>query len=737
MSSLAPFDPNDYRKRVLAAVERRGGPDASDPFELYDLPVEAAAVAQLDDATVEARIAEVWAFWQRQRDHPRYRALVALLVETHAERSAQLRDAATRRATASRARADREERDAERYALLDAAISRLVQRHGGVPRDKLAGLDEVGALGGLTPDEVAARVRRHRMLAPTIGVERRRQIRALLDEFGRLTAATAPPTLLALLGLVPSASDQQVTAGWVAWRSRARELPAGRLRAVVDELLVHVADLLAPGRAAVEVYLDAVAADVTDYLRPRVRAAVLVEDRLVAEDHAHLLAEAVERGLDERRAATVIAALAAELNAPVEPLGPNADGRGGGDAERAGAGEDSRPRGDGPDGPGPRGGGGRRSAGAGPGGGGTRGSAGAQPGGDGARGGRGAAGAGQAGDGTRTAGAGGAEAAAPAAELLRKARAALRGGRPREARRLVDVALAAAGAPTGQARALSDEVDAVLADADRRSSTAVEAAADHRWVAALDELDHLARSASDAVPDLETRRSLARDEVTRADTDVEAALAGPEGRRTAALRAVLDRCRDHAPALEALTALTADPPAAPAWVSAARDGRGDVVVLWAPSSSGGVTYRVRRLRQDGTWQVIGRVPDSSIEDGGAPPGVEAPIYAVAALQAGRTSIETRSDQPAAPTGPPAPVGVLAVRVGDGTVDVTWTPVPRPAAGAVEYRVRRRDGEQWRVIGRTRDTWMHDGGAPAGVVPVYSVSASTAGVRSGEGRSDGG
>jgi hypothetical protein len=682
VSSLAPFDPNDYRKRVLAAVERRGGPEASDPFELYDLPVE--AVARLDDATVEARIAEVWAFWQRQRDHPRYRALVALLVETHAERSAQLRGAATRRATATRARAAREERDAERYALLDAAISRLVQRHGGVPRDKLAGLDEVGALGGLTSDEVAARVRRHRMLAPAIGGERRRQIRALLDEFGRLTAAQAPPTLLALLGLMPAASDQQVTAGWVAWRSRARELPAGRLRAVVDELLVHVADLLAPGRAAVEVYLDAVAVDVTDYLRPRVRAAVLVEDRLVADDHAHLLAEAVERGLDEPRAASVVAALAAELHAPVEPVGPETDGRAGRGANRAAAGADSRPGSSGPEG---------------------------------------AAGAGS-------------DSAASSAELLRQARAALRAGRPREARGLVDAALAPAGAPTGQARALSDEVDAVLAEAARRSSTAAEAAADKRWVSALDELDHLARSASDAVPDLEARRSQARAEVTRADADVAAALAGGEGQRTAALQAVLDRCRDHVQAREALTALTIDPPAAPAWVSAARDGRGDVVVLWAPSSSGGVTYRVRRLRRDGTWQVIGRVPDSSIEDGGAPPGVEAPIYAVAALQAGRTSIETRSDEPAAPTGPSAPVGVLAVRVGDGTVDVTWTPVSY-AGGAVEYRVRRQDGDLWRVIGRTRDTCMHDGGAPAGVVPVYSVSASTAGVRSGEGRSDGG
>ena len=26
---------------VLAAVERRGGPDTSDPFELYDLPLDA------------------------------------------------------------------------------------------------------------------------------------------------------------------------------------------------------------------------------------------------------------------------------------------------------------------------------------------------------------------------------------------------------------------------------------------------------------------------------------------------------------------------------------------------------------------------------------------------------------------------------------------------------------------------------------------------------------------------
>ena len=745
-SGLPPFDPNGYRKRVLAAVERRGGPDASDPFELYDLPLE----ADLDDATVAARVAEVWAFWQRQRDHPRYRALVALLVETHAERSAELLDAHTRRAAASRARARREEREAERYALLDAAIDRLVQRHGGVPRDKIAGLGEVGALSGLSPDEVTARVRRHRLLGSAIGAEQRRQIRALLDEFGRLTAAPAPSTLLALLGLAPSATEQQVAAGWTAWRSRARELPAGRLRAVVDELLVFVGDLLAPGRAAVEAYLDAVAADVTDYLRPRVRAAVLVEDRLVADDHAHLLAEAVERGLDERRAVAVIAALAAEQGAVVEPLPGTGGGRGDGPgaADRAGG---SGPRTHEPGAPG----GGRGGFGAGAGS-----AADADRGGDatGDRGGHGAAGAqgwaAGTGAGPRGAEGGGREGgpgAASSTDLLRLARAALRAGRPREARGLVDAAIGSggAGAATGQARALSDEVDAVLAEADRRSDAAARAADDRCWVSALEELDHLARTAADAVPDLESRRARARAAVARADERVAAAQAGPPSGREAALRAVLAECRDHLGAREAFEALTATPPDAPAWVNAARDVRGDVVVLWAPSTTDGVTYRVRRMRPDGTWQVIGRVPDSSIEDGGAPPGVEAPVYAVSAIQAGRSSVETRSDAvptPSArrsgrtpvtrqaPPGVAAPMGVLAVRGGDGTVEVTWTAVD---GGDVEYRVRRLDGDQWRVVGRTRATRMHDGGAPPGLVPVYSVSAARGGVRSVEARSAGG
>ena len=664
MSELRPFDPNDYRKRVLAVVEKRGGPDASDPFELYDLP----PVDDLDDAAVAERIAEVWAAWQRQRDHPKYRVLVGLLVQQHAERSVELLDAGRRRVAAARVRAQREQRDSARYELLDAAISRLVQRHRGIPADKVEGLYEVGALAGLSRAEVDVRLRRHRVLAagspagqPGIGPERRRQVRALLDEFGRITGDPAPPTLLALLGLGPDATAEQVRTMAGAWRSRARELPPERLRAVVDELLVHVSELIEPGREAVDAYLEAVAADVAEHLRPRVRAAVLVEDRLVAEDRAHLLEEALELGLDRGRAAAVIAALAEELGVGVDAPAP------------------PRPL--------------------------------------------------------------------KWEEPLKAARAALRAGRPVEAQRLVGVAEqhAADGGRT-QVRAVAGEVADVLAAAEDRWRAAAAARDARRWNEAVDLLDGLRRTAVDvpgprgeSVDDLLRE---ARAALERADRAVAAALGGPVADRARALSAVLADCPGHPGATAALAQI---PVAAPAWVSAARDARGDVLVLWAASTTADVVYRVSRQGSDGRWQVLGRTDTTSLDDGGAPFGVEVPVYAVVAMHAGRASDEARSDAvgPITPTaappvvspvvGPEPPRDVRAVRTAAGTVRVSWT-----GSGDVEYRVRglTPDG-RWRVVGRTRALSIEDGGAPpVGPVPVYAVSAAADGERSTEIHSNG-
>jgi len=665
---VSEFDTNDYRKRVLVAVEKRGGPDTSDPFELYDLPLD----VELSDAAVAAQVDAVWAAWQRQRDHPKYRVLVGLLVSTHAERSAELLDGGRRRLAAARVRAQREQRDSARYELLDAAVSRLVQRHGGLPRDKVGGLERVGALAGLGPDEVALRLRRHRLVdqaagpdlpaTPGIGPERRRQVRVLLDEFGRLTDVPAPPTLLAVLGLDPTASPEQVRASAGAWRSRARELPPQRLRAVVDELLVHVGELVEPGRDAVETYLDAVAADVTDHLRPRVRAAVLVEDRLVAEDHDHLRDEALALGLDAGRATAVLAALAAELGTTIERARPVAPP----------VAPPERPR--------------------------------------------------------------------AWEEPLKAARAALRAGRPAQAQKFIDEAGRSAGAHGATpVRAVADEIAAVLAAARLRWRAAAAACEARRFVEARDHLEHLERTAVDVpgVGKLGALLAQARAEVERADAAVAAAVAGPQARRLRALLAVLANCPDHVGALAALEEM---PLAPPAWVNAGRDAGSDVVVRWAASTTPDVVYRVSRRRADGSWQILGRVSATVLEDGGAPPCGEAPVYAVVALQAGRTSTPTLSDSVPEPSRRPetvadadlaAPTGVTAVRTAGGSVAVSWT-----GTGDVEYRVRCQTADgRWRVVGRTRSTSVEDGGAGPGALPVYAVSGAAGGVRSGEGRSD--
>lgn len=668
---LAPFDGNGYRKRVLAVVARRGGPDSSDPFELYDLAVEDAE--RVPDAAVAARIDEVWAFWQRQRDHPKYGSLVGLLVASHDERSAPLYDRQQRASLAVRVRAERARREAGRYELLDQAIRRLVDRHRGIPRDKIDGLVELGALGGLSAEQVHARLRHHHVVdaAPAAAVpapaatavsdHRRQQVRDLLDEFGRLHESPPPPTLLALLGLDPEATPGEISLRAEAWRARARELPPTRVRAVADELLVHVRELLEAGPEMLARYLDVVVHDVAERLRPRVRAAVLVEDRLVADDHEHLVTEATELGLDWARARRVVADIAAELGVEAEPFGAA---------------------------PPPA----RRPA------------------------------------------------PSPARrweEPLRAARAALRAGRLVEARGHAARALALAGGdPAGAApvRAVADEIEAAIGEAELRWRAAATAIGARRFAEAVEHLEQLCRTAAD-VPSpsgtgsAELELDRARREVAAADDLVAAAATSPDP--AGALLAVLERWPGHPAAAAALAAVPLRPPGG---VRATRDRSGAVVVTWQPSATAGVSYRVTRLLPDGTTRVVGRTSACLVEDGGAATSGPLPDYAVVAVRAGESSAEARTGmarprpRPTASADLAAPAAVRAVRARDGSVLVSW----RGPAGA-QYKVSRRtpDG-RWQVVGRTSATSLEDGGAPgSGAPPVYAVVAARDGVYSAE------
>ena len=328
---MQPFNSNDYRKRVLAAVDRRGGPSTSDSFELYDIPLDEAE--RITDDQAVGRVEAVWAFWQKQRDHPKYRSLVAELVAAHESRSKPLRYSTSRIAEARAVAAQRGQRDAGRYELLDNAIERLTERYGGIPESKRAGLFDIGAMGGLTQTEIETRLARHPVVGDTpqptpqpaapapISDQRLAQITRLLGEFDRIRSGGEPtPTLLALLHLsLDDATDAEEIAARVEMvAERAREMPAGPMRAVLDELVVHCRDILLGDISRIIAYRKAVSESVADYLRPRVRAAVLVEDVLRHGDYEFLLEEAVDRGLGHAGARQLLHDLAGEFGAAVE-----------------------------------------------------------------------------------------------------------------------------------------------------------------------------------------------------------------------------------------------------------------------------------------------------------------------------------------------------------------------------------------------------------------------------------
>lgn len=532
------FDGNDYRKRVLAAVDARGGAGASDPFEVYDVPLDDAE--RLHDADVAAQVDAVWAFWQKQRDHPKYRGLVTALLARHDEVAPLLRDARTRGHLAADARRFRGQRDDARFADLDSAVDRLVERFGGIPAGKLDGLRAFAAAAGLDGPGTERRLARHRVVddgaaaqaAPGLDAAVHRQVRGDLDELGQLLGGDPPATLYDLLGLSPGASAPEVRAAREAALARNRELRPDRRRALVDDLLAAVTALLLDGDP--DAYLDAVARDVEARLRPRVVAAVLVEDALTADDAELLLREAEQAGLDPDRARRVLSDLAREAGTrlPTVPLSRPAPAR------------PSRPAR--PEPP----------------------SAGAW------------------------------------SEPLAGARAALRAGRVLQAQQLLAQARQLAGGTLPPIRAVDDEVTAVLERARQLWRDVLQALAAGRCTTAASGLERLVQVAVDLpAPDGTTvadALARARAGLEAAGDRLAAAEALSGDARELALLAAAETAPDHEGLLAALRELGVAP-ARDVRVEPAGQG---ARVTWRPSTSPGrVDYEVRRDgRRLGTTQ---------------------------------------------------------------------------------------------------------------------------------------
>ncbi|AEH10907.1 MULTISPECIES: hypothetical protein [Protofrankia] len=537
------------------------------------------------------------------------------LLAAHDQVGQELLDARRRGLLAERVRRERDDRDGQRFADLDAAVARLVQRFGGLPEDKLAGLRQLAAERGIDADAFALRVRRYKVLPagtparpdrPAVDPDLFRQVRADLDELGRLSGETPPTSLLTLLGLPPGAERDEIRQARDEFAARNRERRPDRRRALVDDLLAAVTALLVDADPAL--YLDALAADVTARLRPAVAAAVLVEDALTPRHYTNFLTEAEEHGLDRGRAEAVLAELAREHGVDVPDVPVRAR-----PTRLARPSQPLRPA--------------------------------------------------QRPQQSRTA----PSRATQWLEPLARARAALRAGRPVEAHEQVAEARERAGELLPAIRAVADEVEQVIREAGSRWRQVEAAVSGRNLRTAARLLDELARDAAD-VPGRDGRSvaeeiATVREQLARADEMVAAAGRSHGAQRESLLLEALEIVADHQAARDALAVTGVAPPTR---VRARRAGRA-VVVTWQPSPSAGtIRYRVLRIGPDGASRAVGVTQVTSIEDGGVGPDTPIPAYEVLAGRSGLWSAPARSDAAQLASDPVSVVLTAADRLAPAT-----------------------------------------------------------------------
>jgi hypothetical protein len=672
---MQTFDANDYRKRVLAAVEARGGVPASDPFEWYDVPLSSAD--SLPDGEVTTQVEAVWAFWQKNRNHPKYRGLVTALLAAHPDVAPAMCERLERNRLAATTRASRAERDEERFTDLDAAIERLVERFGGIPRSKRAGVLAFAKQAGLDEASAEARMARHPVIDDEPAAGRPapmseavyRQVKANLEELGRILGRPAFVSLYDLLGLDPTASRPALANAREAYAARNRELRPDRRRALVDDLLAAVGTLLLDGDPGA--YLDMLLDDVTGRLRPRVSAAVLVEDELTADDYEHMVSEAEALGLDHARAVKAVSALARELGVAVpQPATARPATGGPGQPPPPGsvqppAGTPIRP----PSGYTPPPGGGSPirppSTPPPP----TRPDRFARPG----RTPVGGTVGGTAGSPAPT--------ASPRAwhDKLSEARAALRAGRVTEAQAKVEEARQLAGGTMPPIRAIADEAANVLTEAGQRWTAAVTALAARRYTEATTILERIQTIASDVSGP--NGRTVA-DALAEAHRGTAAATAALENAaslsghaRELALLSAFTAAPDHPGLMAALQEIGVGPPGD----VRTRVTGGGLVISWSPSASPGtVEYRIQRVGPEGRLLPVGTTHRTELEVAAPRSGESTPVYVVVARRAGVVSGEVRSDAAGRPAGPSPVTPTAQPTAQPATVAVPAPPAPVPA-----------------------------------------------------------
>ncbi|MBL7502299.1 zinc ribbon domain-containing protein, partial [Frankia sp. CN7] len=318
----AAFDGSGYRRRVLAVLRARSPLRIDDPFFVADLDPEGAYT----DAEVQAKLARVLAFLQRERSSAKYATLAAELVGRRAEWEAPLRDAATRERIRARVALARRDGEAERLAKVDGYLATVRERFGGVPASRVDGLRRLAAQAGVSGERFDARLARERIIDDATGAgvaplpaDVRGQIRDRLEELRALRrgdhASTA--SLWAFLGVAPDASPAQLAAAYEAVAAVNARRGHDREKTVTADLLALVrARLIEADPAA---YTAGLLADAAQELRGAVEEHVLLDGEITAVAFEGLMRQALGagRGLSVAQVRSVVLGLARDLGVPV------------------------------------------------------------------------------------------------------------------------------------------------------------------------------------------------------------------------------------------------------------------------------------------------------------------------------------------------------------------------------------------------------------------------------------
>lgn len=693
-SEVGAFDTTGYRQRVLATLRSRSRLDLSDPFFVVDLPVDVD-----DDALIRARIAALVGFWNKERS-PNYKALTAELARHRGDLEAVLLDPAVRAETAKKVRAARTVADADRYGALDALAEKLVARYQGIPRSRLPNLARLAKSKGLDDAAFGKWMAQRRIIEDGSGAQPlplsvRAQIRADLDELGRLTGDSArSATLWTLLELSPAAAAEEIAAKHAELIADNERRQHDHQMTVMANVLTYVKQHLMTGEGTR--YTASLLEDAKDRLRDSVTERVIVDGELTATDYEACVRRVIGYGfgLTSEQARTVVRQVATDLGATLA-VAPAVDyvvcancrepqPAGSGDACRYCGAELFLPcpactqR--------------------------VEAASVACP---------------QCGVSLR--------AVRAAEEQLAAARAALGQGQPATARtQLVGVRRAARAIPALAAASdsLAQEIDRVLAAAQADWRAAERDVGEHRLYSAIDHLARVARvaadvagpsgaSASERLADLAARKASVQAEVA-------AARCLPDQAREAALGRVMRIAADCGEALDLLAAIPLAPPANLRTVVT-----DDAITLrWDRSPAPGpVSYRVVRIvsAPNGTHadsRPVGTTSSCEFEDAGAPGGALV-AHEIAVVSGKRSSTALRS----ATALVVRDVKNLAAHVNGASVALSWT-LPVKFGNVVVERVADPQAGLNLPLRRARadgHTWI-DSNATPGVSFTYHVYA---------------